>query len=344
MPFISKDWRSPGEAWVKTDEGWEKKKVLEHCKSLKYGQKNDPCDEQKEYIDSQTSSQPHCQITVKCTKEIAGFNKLDEVVKRLDFHSAVHDVRRFNYICALLDLLIGQHTTGLSGCTQKALLAMLEEVANYATASQHNPRGFRRLLNKLKALSTAERSACWGGPLGSQLLWHQHTAKIDRILNMASQFQVREPHPDTHPTLLQLPEECIREIILRLSDPKDLTAGEQACDQISSIVNEQRVWRELTKFHFNQQQIDLILPKDDADVDWKAAFHSCKKTFGLNEDRQYAEMLSLCKYCRCLFWKSLGHPCIADQCPDYMARLQEAGGITPPSPVPPSAFLKFFSL
>ncbi|KAL1452271.1 hypothetical protein WDU94_006559 [Cyamophila willieti] len=29
MPFISKDWRSPGEEWVKTDEGWEKKKILE---------------------------------------------------------------------------------------------------------------------------------------------------------------------------------------------------------------------------------------------------------------------------------------------------------------------------
>ncbi|KAG8233515.1 hypothetical protein J437_LFUL011676, partial [Ladona fulva] len=28
MPFISKDWRSPGEEWVKTEEGWEKKKIL----------------------------------------------------------------------------------------------------------------------------------------------------------------------------------------------------------------------------------------------------------------------------------------------------------------------------
>jgi F-box protein 25/32 len=33
MPFISKDWRSPGEEWVKTEEGWEKKKILE-CSNL----------------------------------------------------------------------------------------------------------------------------------------------------------------------------------------------------------------------------------------------------------------------------------------------------------------------
>lgn len=343
MPFISKDWRSPGEAWVKTEEGWEKKKVLEHCKQIKC---KETSEDEKENIDSiqSSSSQPHCQITVKSTKEIAGFNELDEAVKRLDFRSAVRDVRRFNYICALLDHLIGQQMIAMSGCAQKALLAMLEEVARYATANQHNPRGFRRLLNKVKALSAAERSSCWGGPLGSQLLWHQNTAKIDRILTIASQFQIHEPHPDMHPKFLNLPEECIREIILRLSDHRDLTASAQTCDQICSIVNEQRVWRELTKFHFTPQQIDLVSSRDNEKIDWKTVYNSLKKTYGINEERQYAEMLSLCKYCRCLFWKSLGHPCIAEQCPDFKARLQEAGGITPPAPVPPSAFLKLFSL
>lgn len=29
MPFFGKDWRSPGDFWVKTNEGWEKKKILE---------------------------------------------------------------------------------------------------------------------------------------------------------------------------------------------------------------------------------------------------------------------------------------------------------------------------
>lgn len=29
MPFFAKDWRSPGEAWIKTDDGWEKQKILE---------------------------------------------------------------------------------------------------------------------------------------------------------------------------------------------------------------------------------------------------------------------------------------------------------------------------
>ncbi|XP_072393261.1 F-box only protein 25 [Diabrotica undecimpunctata] len=341
MPFISKDWRSPGEAWVKTEEGWEKKKVLENCKALQKVSRNDSSEEES---DSDTAIQPHCHITIKCTKEIAGFNELDEAVKRLDFRSAVRDVRRFNYICALLELLIGQQMTALSGCSQKVLLAMLEEVASHATSSQHNPRGFRQLLTNLRALRTAERDACWGGTLGSQLLWDQHATKIERILNMAAEMQIREPNPNSQPKLMQLPEECIREIILRLSDHKDLVASAESCEQMAAIVSEQRIWRELTKFHFVPQQIDLVLSKDNSKIDWKEVYHSLKKTFGINEERQYAEMLSLCRYCRCLFWRSLGHPCIADQCPEFRARIQEAGGVSAPSPVPPSAFLKFFSL
>ncbi|XP_017777563.1 PREDICTED: F-box only protein 25 [Nicrophorus vespilloides] len=334
MPFISKDWRSPGELWVKTDEGWERKKVLEHGKLLK---------QQESEKNESAAVQPYCHITIKCTREIAGFNELDEVVKKLDFRSAVRDVRRFNYICALLDLLVGQQMTALSGCTQKVLLAMLEEVANYATANQHNPRALRRLLTKLRALSNAEQSACWGGPLGSKMLWNQHSLTIKRIQNNASNFKIIEPLPGSRPQFLQLPEECIREVVLRLSDHKDLISASEVCDELTAIVNEKRVWRELTRFHFTPHQIDTIKAKLNKS-EWKDVYHALKRNYGVSEERQYAEMLSLCRYCCCLFWKSSGHPCIADQSPEFRARIEEAGRVSPPSPVPPSAFLKFFSL
>lgn len=208
--------------------------------------------------------------------QIAGFNELDEAVKQLDFRSAVHDVRRFNYICALLELLVGQQMTTLSGCAQKALLAMLEEVAAHAIAIQHNPRGLRILITKLRALSAAERAACWGGPLGSQLLWHQHAVTIERILSMVAKMQIQEPSPDTNPQLLQLPEECLREVILRLSDHRDLTSSSQSCNQLAVLVDEQRVWRELCRFHFSMQQIEVILQKEKV-VDWKKIYHSLKR-------------------------------------------------------------------
>ena len=35
MPFLSKDWRSPGEAWVRHEGGWELKKTVWTSQSLK---------------------------------------------------------------------------------------------------------------------------------------------------------------------------------------------------------------------------------------------------------------------------------------------------------------------
>lgn len=62
--------------------------------------------------------------------QIAGFNGLSEALKRLDFRSAVHDVRRFHYICKLLDLLISHRLNALSGCAQRVLFNIIEEVAH----------------------------------------------------------------------------------------------------------------------------------------------------------------------------------------------------------------------
>ncbi|KAG6460342.1 hypothetical protein O3G_MSEX011910 [Manduca sexta] len=155
------------------------------------------------------------------------------------------------------------------------------------------------------------------------------------------------PGPEVVPKLHDLPEECIREILLRISDHRDLDSASSAWNVMASVCSEQRIWRELVSFHFTQQQIDAALAKlkeEQKDADWKNVFHHLRKLYGLREDAQYAETLSLCRHCKCLFWRSLGHPCIADQCPEYRERLKEAGGPLPPSPVPPAAFLKFFSL
>ncbi|XP_068618195.1 F-box only protein 25 isoform X2 [Battus philenor] len=341
MPFISKDWRSPGEEWVKTDEGWEKKKVLEcTAQRIQEGEEGD-----KSTADTVARVPPHCHITIKCTREIAGFNGLSEAVRRLDFSSAVRDVRRFNYICALLELLLGgQRLTHLPGAAQKLLLSMLEQLADHVATSKHNLNALRALVVALSGLREAERRACWGRPLGSRALWRHHDRAIARITRIAQGIHIHEPGPEVVPKLHDLPEECIREIMLRISDHRDLDAASSAWSVMASVCSEQRVWRELVMFHFTQQQLNTVLTKEEKDVDWKKLFHQLRKLYGLREEAQYAETLSLCRHCKCLFWRSLGHPCIADQCPEYRERLKEAGGPLPPHPVPPAAFLKFFSL
>ena len=65
------------------------------------------------------SLQPFCPIVTKCTREVVGFNSLAEVLKRLDFRSAVHDIRRFQYVAAILrHLVVPDRFYQLSGASQ----------------------------------------------------------------------------------------------------------------------------------------------------------------------------------------------------------------------------------
>lgn len=78
--------------------------------------------------ESHARTAPHCRISVR-TREVAMYNTISEAFYRLDFCNAIHDIRRFNYICKLLHLLITQNLTSLSGCATKILFTMLEQVA-----------------------------------------------------------------------------------------------------------------------------------------------------------------------------------------------------------------------
>ncbi|XP_055311220.1 F-box only protein 25 [Sitodiplosis mosellana] len=409
MPFISKDWRSPGEAWVKTDDGWEKLKVLECGKRKRCS--SEPCDTSESWSnpsnglgddDSETDIPPHCHITLRCTREIAGFNGLGEAVKRLDFRSSVRDRRRFQYVCSLLRLLVSNKgIASLPGSAQRMLLQMLEEVATHVSDSQQNINVLRGLAIQLQKIVNQENQKCWGKPLGSEILWKGHVETIQRIQEMATQIKIKEPGPDVYPKLQDLPEECVREIILRINDHRDLEASSAAWTLMAALASEQRVWRELTQFHFTKPQIDQMIQKQFAnnndsnkvsndrnnssttnsnsqqnaanssnqrnDVnsnsvnstenktskrfqtkDWQKIYHALRRKYGIREDYQYSEILALCRFCCCLFWPSAGHPCIADQSPDYRARLKEAAGgdtaINEFQPVPPAQFLKYFSL
>ncbi|XP_068142161.1 F-box only protein 32 [Drosophila tropicalis] len=362
MAFISKDFRSPGEAWVKTKEGWERLKVLE-CSGKR---KRHNCEGSNCHDSGATESKeggggveyqvqggmpPHYHITLRCTREIAGFNGLSEAVKRLDFRRSVRDRKRFHYICAFLLLVSNKGIASLPGSAQRQLLQMVEEVASHVNDSQQHLNVLRGLALKLDHIVDQEKQKCWGKPLGSTYLWQEHVATIKRINDVANQIQIRAPDPKAKPQLHELPEECVREIILCIADHRDLESAAQAWDTMAKLVCEQRIWRELTRFHFNQQQINIILDlekfkKMGEEKDWKKIYHQLRRTYGVNDDYQFAEVLALCSLCCCLFWPSDGHPCIMDQSPDFRQRVEEARGQLAKlaQPVPPAQFLKYFSL
>ena len=66
---------------------------------------------------------------------MGGYTGFSDVIKRLDFKSALHDGRRFNYVCKLLELLINESVMSLSGTAQKVVFSLLEELAHTGESS-----------------------------------------------------------------------------------------------------------------------------------------------------------------------------------------------------------------
>lgn len=172
--------------------------------------------------------------------------------------------------------------TSLSGGAQRILLQMIEEVAIHVSDSKQHINTLRGLVDQLRQLVEQENQKCWGKPLGSQNLWVAHLETIERIQNIASQIDI-QPSTNIHPRFTELPEECIRKIILQMSDHKDLESAASAWSLMSYIVQEQRIWRELAKFHFTEQQIDAILEKlsledtPERHRNWQTIYHALRK-------------------------------------------------------------------
>ncbi|XP_037094843.1 F-box only protein 32-like [Pollicipes pollicipes] len=389
MPFLSRDWRSPGEEWVKTEEGWEQKKILECGSSPPRSHNlNASLDEEDKERSSESPSSgssdedkenecvrggqlaasrprpipsaglaprkaadaggvgysppPHCQITVKPSREVGGYTGFSDVIKRLDFKSALHDARRFNYVCKLLELLINESVMSLSGTAQRVVFSLLEELAHTVSSNKSNLRLLNQMLDNLKTMLM--EYYCFGQQLGSSPLWEQHHQAISRIRAVAGQIQL-EGAPFE---LQRLPPECLREVVLRLNDHRDLASSAQAYSVLAEIAEESRIWRQLCQYHFSGQQIQSSLATAGPaagtlatlaahPVDWQTLYHRLRRLYGLREE--YAEMVHLCRACRCLFWKCFGHPCTVN-----LARLSADERDRYHIPIPPGTFLAFFSL
>lgn len=171
--------------------------------------------------------------------------------------------------------------TSLSGGAQRILLQMIEEVAIHVSDSKQHINTLRGLVDQLRLLVEQENQKCWGKPLGSQNLWETHLQTIERIQQIANQIEIQPG--SSHPNFTELPEECIRKIILQISDHKDLESAASAWSLMNFIVQEQRIWRELAKFHFTQQQIDSILERlsledtPERHRNWQTIYHALRK-------------------------------------------------------------------
>ncbi|XP_073530344.1 F-box only protein 25 isoform X1 [Phyllobates terribilis] len=342
MPFLGQDWRSPGWSWMKTEDGWkrcefpcddyEKNNFNLHLLNINDGETFEtesctlpPTKSEKEKLNNTTKSQYFYQekwiyVHKESTRERHGYCTLGEAFNRLDFSSAIQDIRRFNYVAKLLHLIAKSQLTSLSGAAQKNYFNILETIVRKVLEDQYNPRLIRDLLNDLSStlcILIREGGRCV--LIGNMNIW---ISRLETILSWQEQLMTLQISPQLGdgPTLCDLPQQMKSNILFRFSDAWDIINLGQMTPSWHILSEDHHLWKELCKYHFSEKMFckDLIFT-ENGHIDWKLMFFTLEKYYPKRE--QYGDTLHFCRHCSILFWKDnqlallfkdSGHPCTAN--------------------------------
>ncbi|XP_039873274.1 F-box only protein 25 isoform X1 [Simochromis diagramma] len=344
MPFLGKDWRSPGWSWTKTEDGWKRiilfGDVLEDnngeidLKELCNGNNEnlfvgDVCElsttkRKKDFYNNNTKSQfvftdKWIYIQKGSTKERHGYCTLGEALNRLDFSSAIQDLRRFNYVAKLFQLIARSQLTSLSGAAQKNYFNILEKIVRKVLEDHYNPRLVKELLQDLS--STLHSLTIHGRCVlvGNVNIWLCRLETIVKWQQELNNLQIPK-QMCTGMTFSDLPLHMQNKILYKFSDACDIINLGQATPTLHILSENNTLWKKLCLFHFSDRPFcrTLAITRND-NVDWKLMYFTLQKHYPMKE--QYGDTLHFCKHCSILFWKDchlalllkdFGHPCTAN--------------------------------
>lgn len=297
MPFIGRDWRSSGEQWFKTEIGsWERSRRLSLSSSS---------------INTNSS--------------------LSDVFNALEIVNSVNNIRRFNYIVKVVQILFKEKLSELSGNAQRSLFQVIGRMIDMVLKTGDNISLMQRLVTQFH--NSIQSAYPFYYYIGSSLLWQRHIEMLTRMQETIKQVQdnlVEKDEDQTNKlTFDSLPIEMQREVLKRLDNGKDLVNVGLINSNFYRVSQELLIWRQLCVYHFGgdtQNSNDSKLGEkifrliqrqkkdvDINDIDWKNAYFKLKRQYGLRE--VYAEMIHQCQLCKCLFWQDTNHLCPYENLP-----------------------------
>lgn len=330
MPFLGQDWRSPGQSWVKTADGW--KRFLDEKSGSFVSDLSSYCNKEnlfnslnydvaakkrkKDIQNSKTKTQYFHQekwiyVHKGSTKERHGYCTLGEAFNRLDFSTAILDSRRFNYVVRLLELIAKSQLTSLSGIAQKNFMNILEKVVLKVLEDQQNIRLIRELLQTLyTSLCTLVQRVGKSVLVGNINMWVYRMETILHWQQQLNSIQISRP-AFKGLTITDLPVCLQLNIMQRLSDGRDLVSLGQAAPDLHVLSEDRLLWKRLCQYHFSERQIrKRLILSDKGQLDWKKMYFKLVRCYPRRE--QYGVTLQLCKHCHILSWKGTDHPCTAN--------------------------------
>ncbi|KAM9018826.1 F-box only protein 25 isoform 1-T1 [Ara ararauna] len=253
------------------------------------------------------------------TRERHGYCTLGEAFNRLDFSSAVQDIRRFNYVVKLLQLIAKSQLTSLSGAAQKNYFNILDKIVQKVMEDQYNPRLIKDLLQDLSStLCILIRGVGKSVLVGNINIW---ICRLETILLWQQQLKNLQMNKQVNNglTLIDLPLHTLRNILHRLSDGWDVITLGQVTPTLYMLSEDRQLWKKLCQYHFAEKQFCRhLVPSEEGHIDWKLMYFALQKYYPIKE--QYGDTLHFCRHCSILFWKDYhlalllkdtGHPCTA---------------------------------
>ncbi|CAF1344636.1 unnamed protein product [Rotaria sordida] len=290
MPFIGQDWRANGAEWTKTEIGsWQPRKPI-----LLTGSLNN--------INS----------------------SLSDIFNALDIANSVTNMRRFNYIAKVVQILFKEKLSELSGNAQRSLFQVIERMVDTALKTGNNIPLMQRIVTQFH--NSIHSAYPFYYYIGSAALWRQHIEMLIRLKETIKQVRVNRIKTDEDNSKSKfdyLPIEMQCEIIQRLDNGTDLINIGMINSNLYLVTQELLLWRQLCLYHFGDEtknSNNLILGEkilglirrqqkdvDMDNIDWKKIYFRLRRQHGLRD--AYAEMIHQCQSCKYLFWQDSDHSC-----------------------------------
>ncbi|XP_061562930.1 F-box only protein 25 isoform X3 [Cololabis saira] len=313
MPFLGKDWRSPGWSWTKTEQGWKR--------TIFFGHELE--DNNREIHLKKLCNDNNDNLFVEDMRDLA-------IIKRKkDFYNnntKSQFVFRDKWIYVqkgstkeLFQLIARSQLTSLSGAAQKNYFNILEKIVRKVLEDYYNPRLVKDLLQDLS--STLHSLTIHVGRcvlVGNVNIW---LCRLETIVKWQQELNNLQIPKQIYAGMSfnDLPLYMQNQILCKLSDACDIINLGQATPTLHSLSENRTLWKKLCQFHFSDKPYcrNLALSKSD-NVDWKLMYFTLQKHYPMKE--QYGDTLHFCKHCSILFWKDhhvallfkdFGHPCTA---------------------------------
>nr|XP_042704708.1 F-box only protein 25 isoform X3 [Chrysemys picta bellii] len=283
MPFLGQDWRSPGWRWIKTEDGWKRcesfspeledensqlNNNISHAVILTDDDeeiyRTEDCEfaakkRKKDHFRNNTKSQCFYRekwiyVHKESTRERHGYCTLGEAFNRLDFSSAIQDIRRFNYVVKLLQLIAKSQLTSLSGAAQKNYFNILDKIVRKVLEDQHNPRLIKDLLQDLSStLCILIRGVGKSVLVGNINIW---ICRLETILTWQQQLKNLQMNKQVNNglTLSDLPLHMLNNILYRFSDGWDIITLGQVTPTLYMLSEDRQLWKKLCQYHFAEKQ------------------------------------------------------------------------------------------